>query len=131
MSYRPKRVSDEIRKVISERLIRGLRDPLPGFVTVRDVEVNRDFSRAKVFVSVFGTEEEKRGAIEVLQEQRKVLRQELGRKIRLRNTPELIFVLDETGDRAARIHKLLQENQADYDAREQSGVEVREDEGES
>ena len=59
MSMRKKRVGEEIRKVISERLVRGLKDPVPGFVTIQDVEVNKDFSRAKVYFSVFGSDAEK------------------------------------------------------------------------
>jgi len=113
MSYRPKRVADEIRKVISERLVKGLKDPLPGFVTVRDVEVNRDFSQAKVYVSVFGSDEDKAGAIEVLNAHKGAMRRELGQKVRLRNTPSLTFELDESGERAARIHKLLDDVRPD------------------
>lgn len=107
MSIRTERVADEIQKVLSERLIRGLRDPLPGFVTIRDVEVTTDFSHAKVFVSVFGSDADKKAALDILQHSRGFLRGEVGRKVRLRNTPELHFILDESAERAARVHKLL------------------------
>lgn len=108
-SYRPKRVGEEIQRVLSEKLIRGLKDPLPGFVTIRDVEVNRDFTRAKVFYSVIGSDADKKGAQEVLEASRGMLRTEVGRKVRLRNTPDLVFIQDESGERAARIHQLLNE----------------------
>tara|TARA_Y100001934_G_C11725333_1_gene483265 strand:+ start:148 stop:513 length:366 start_codon:yes stop_codon:yes gene_type:complete len=121
MSYRVKRVSEEIKKVISERLVRGLRDPVPGFVTIREVEVNRDFTRAHVYYSVIGSSEEKEEAALVLTENRGYLRSEVGRKVRLRNTPELIFEEDESGDRAARIHELLKDaNVTDDLSNEQS-----------
>ena len=107
MSRRTKQVGEEIQKVISERLIRGLRDPLPGFVTVRSVEVNTDFSRAEVFYSVIGTDADKAGAKEVLDDARGYLRKEVGQKIRLRNTPQLVFTPDDSGEVAARIHALL------------------------
>lgn len=106
-TYRPKRVGEEIQRVLSEKLIRGLKDPLPGFVTVREVQVNRDFTRAKVFYSVIGSDADKKGAQEVLDANRGMLRVEVGRKVRLRNTPELVFIQDESGERAARIHHLL------------------------
>ena len=106
---RTKRVGDEIKKVLSSRLIKGLRDPLPGFVTVREVEVNRDFTRAQVAFSVIGSEEQKAEALEILTRSRNYLRGEVGRAIRLRNTPELVFILDDSGERAARIHQLLNE----------------------
>jgi ribosome-binding factor A len=106
-THRPKRVGEEIQRVLSEKIIRGLKDPLPGFVTIKSVEVNRDFTRAKVFYSVFGSDEQKKGAQEVLEASRGLLRSEVGRKVRLRNTPDLVFIADETGETAARIHKLL------------------------
>lgn len=109
MSIRTERVGEEIHKVLSERLIRGLRDPLPGFVTVARVEVTSDFAQAKVWVSVIGSEADKSGAIAVLQDHRGALRYEVGKRVRLRQTPELIFVLDESGERAARVWALLDE----------------------
>jgi len=112
MSIRTARVAEEIQKVLGERLIRGLRDPLPGFVTIRGVEVTSDFTHAKVFVSVFGSDAQKQGAIAGLQQQRGALRHEVGQKIRLRNTPNLTFVLDESSERAARVHALLDEVKA-------------------
>ena len=103
------RVAEEIQKVLGERLIRGLRDPLPGFVTIKDVEVTSDFTHAKVFVSVFGSDAQKKAALEGLIAQRGFLRGEIGKNIRLRHTPNLTFVLDESAERAARVHALLDE----------------------
>jgi len=112
MSIRTARVAEEIQKVLGERLVRGLRDPLPGFVTIRAVEVTSDFTHAKVFVSVFGSDAEKEGAIAGLTAQRGALRSEVGKKVRLRNTPSLSFILDESAERAARVHALLDEAKA-------------------
>jgi ribosome-binding factor A len=109
MSIRTERVSEEIRKVLSERVVRGLRDPLPGFVTIASVEVTSDFSQAKVWVSVIGTDAQKQGALEVLQHSRGLLRSEVGKKVRLRQTPELHFHLDEAGERASRVWQILDE----------------------
>lgn len=120
MSMRTRRVADEIQRVISERVVRGLKDPIPGFVTIREVEVNRDFTQAKVYYSVFGSDEEKREAHEVLERHLGLLRAEVGRKVRLRNTPELLFIQDETGERAARIHQLLDETRPKDDDGESS-----------
>jgi ribosome-binding factor A len=107
MSIRTERVAEEIHKVLSERLVRGLRDPVPGFVTIAHVDVTSDFTQAKVWVSVIGSEADKKGALDVLTQNRGVLRSEVGKKIRLRNTPELHFALDESGERAARVWKIL------------------------
>lgn len=109
MSIRTERVNEEIRKVLSERVVRGLRDPLPGFVTIAGVEVTSDFSQAKVWVSVIGTDAQKKEALEVLKHSRGLLRSEVGKKVRLRQTPELHFHLDEAGERASRVWQLLDE----------------------
>lgn len=106
-SIRMQRVGEEIQKVLSSRLLRGLRDPLPGFVTIKDVEVNSDFSLAKVYFSVFGSDEQKREAQRILDASKGMLRTEVGQKVRLRHTPALAFILDESGDRAARVQSLL------------------------
>ena len=106
-TMRTRRVAEEIQRIISERVVRGLKDPVPGFMTIREVEVNRAFTQAKIYYSIIGSDEEKNEAEVVLEQQRGFLRRELGRKIRLRNTPELFFIQDDTGERAARIHELL------------------------
>lgn len=109
MSIRTARVNEEIRKVLSERLVRGLRDPLPGFVTIAAVEVTSDFSHAKVWVSVIGSDDEKREAVAVLQRNKGTLRSEVGRSVRLRQTPDLQFLFDEAGERAARVWQILED----------------------
>ncbi|HEY4222577.1 MAG TPA: 30S ribosome-binding factor RbfA [Myxococcota bacterium] len=109
MSIRTERVAEEIKKVLSEKLVRGLRDPVPGFVTIAHVDVTSDFAQAKVWVSVIGTDAEKKGALDVLAQNRGLMRSELGKKIRLRNTPELTFALDDSGERAARVWAILDE----------------------
>ena len=106
-TQRQKRVGDEIKKIISERLIKGLRNPLPGFVTIRDVEVNRDFTRADVYFSVIGSDDDREGASKVLTRAAGFLRREVGKGLRLRNTPELFFSHDASGERAAVLHKVI------------------------
>jgi ribosome-binding factor A len=110
MSLRAERVAEEIRKVISERLIRGFKMPFSGLVTISGVEVNPDLTQAKVFYSVFGDENDVAVARKILEREKKNLRQEVGSKIRLRLTPELVFILDESAKEAARISELLNRN---------------------
>lgn len=107
MSIRTQRVGAEIRKVISQRLIRGLKTPLPGFVTISDVEVSGDLGVAKVFYSVFGSSDEVAEASRVLELEKKAIRHEVGQKVKLRLVPQLVLVRDDTPQRAARISELL------------------------
>jgi len=107
MSLRAQRVAEEIRRVISERLIRGFKTPFPSLVTISGVEVNADLTQAKIFYSVFGEASDMVAARKILESEKRNMRQEVGRKIRLRLTPELFFVLDESAKEAARISELL------------------------
>ncbi len=94
MSLRTKRVAEEIKKVISGRLIRGLRVPVPGFVTIGDVDLSPDFKQAKVYFSVFGSDEEVQNAGNILGGEVPYFKKELATKLRLRAIPNLVFVFD-------------------------------------
>src|SRR5690606_38272901 len=90
-------------------IIRTLKDPRLGFVTVTDVEVSNDLSHVRVFFSVYGDEETRRQSEEGLRAARGAIRSELGRRIRLRLTPEIDFRFDASLERGARIDQLLEE----------------------
>lgn len=109
MSVRQERVASEIQKVVSERLVRGIKSPLPAFVTIAHVEISKDMSVAKVFYSLFGSEADCKVSRESLELEKRTIRQEVGKKVRLRITPDLKFVEDDTPKKAARIHELLAE----------------------
>ena len=112
-SYRLERVAEEIRKVVSEKLVRGLKSPLPAFVTISHVEVSKDMSIAKIYYSLFGDEANCILTEAALIEEKSALRYEVGRKVRLRHTPDLVFVRDNSPERAARIHQLLSDVKPD------------------
>ena len=80
-----------------------------GFVTVTGVDVTPDLRHARVFVSVLGTDEEKQQTYEGLESVTPHLRHRVARAIRLRVAPDLVFKVDETVQRAARIESLLAE----------------------
>lgn len=103
------RVGEEIKKELSVLIQRELKDPRIGFVTVTGVEVTNDLSQAKVYLSVFGDEEKKRDTLKGLEKATGFLRTEIGKRIRLRHTPELIFKIDESIAYGSRIEKLLDE----------------------
>ncbi len=86
-----------------------LKDVALGLASVTDVEVSPDLHFARVFVSGFN-EDETRGVVDALQQRRGRIRSFLGKRIRLRYTPELDFRYDDTAARAGRIEALLKEN---------------------
>lgn len=105
---RVQRIGEEIKKEVAE-IIRQMKDPRIGFVTVTDVEVTNDLRQVRIFVSVYGDEREKEQTLAGLQAAKGFVRTELGRTIRLRHTPEVAFQLDGSIEQGARINRLISE----------------------
>jgi len=98
-----------MRTQLAELLMYQLKDPRLGFVTVTEVRMSPDLSHARVFVSVLGGEEEEASALAALGSAAGFLRREIGRRVRLRHTPQLHFEVDHTLDHSERIEELLRE----------------------
>jgi ribosome-binding factor A len=103
---RLERVRVAIKEEVSD-ILREFKDPRLGFVSVTDVDVAKDARVAKVFVSVLGGEEEKVASLAALRSGQGFVRSELGRRLALRHTPEVIFRLDDSIERGARIQSML------------------------
>jgi ribosome-binding factor A len=105
---RKRRVNEAIREVLSDALP-TLKDPRIGFVTVTGVEATRDFTQAKVYVSVLGTEAERDRSLEGLRAAHGVLQAHVARELRLRRTPVLSFEYDPAVERGVRLTKVIDE----------------------
>ncbi|WP_340024069.1 30S ribosome-binding factor RbfA [Paenibacillus sp. FSL K6-1096] len=103
------RVGEQIKKELSQLIQTGLKDPRVGFVTVTGVDVTNDLSQAKVYLSVFGDEAQQSDSLKAIEKAGGFLRSEIGKAIRLRHTPELIFKIDESVAYGSHIEKLLGE----------------------
>ena len=107
---RSARVSSQIQKELSLVLQRDVKDPRLGFITVNEVEVTRDLAVAKVYITVLGGDEQaKVENLALLNEAAHFLRGEVGRRMKLRKTPELRFFYDDSFDRGMRVAELLSE----------------------
>ncbi|MBE7055575.1 MAG: 30S ribosome-binding factor RbfA [Ruminococcaceae bacterium] len=108
MSFkRTDRISEEIKKELSS-VIRELKDPrIPMMTSVVSVNVTNDLRYAKAYISVMGTDEEKKGAIKALTAAAGFIRREIGGRIKLRCVPEFSFVEDTSIEYGAHINKLL------------------------
>jgi ribosome-binding factor A len=104
---RSERVSDQMKQEIADILMRKIKDPRIGFVTVTDVEVSPDLRNAKVFVSTYGGDKE--ATFKGLSSAAAFIRSELGGRMRLRRVPELLFRIDSTAERGAHVMELLRE----------------------
>lgn len=106
-SYRMRRVNEAIKEIIGTALTHDLKDPRIGFVTLTGVETAPDLARAKVFVSVYGKQAEKDATMEGLRAARPYLQRLIADELKVRRTPTLEFVYDQSVDQGMRIQALL------------------------
>ncbi|MGE5550694.1 MAG: 30S ribosome-binding factor RbfA [Bacteroidota bacterium] len=106
---RARRVAQVVKEEVGQMLQRELKDPRVGFVSITEVEVSADLSHIRIFLSPYGDEESKRQTMMGLDNARGFIRSELGKRLRLRLTPEVELVADDSIERGARIISLLQD----------------------
>jgi len=111
MADRMRRVNEAVREVVSARLAEGLRDPRIGFVTVTSVETSPDLRHARVYVSVLGDSEQRAATMAGLESAHGVLQLAVARELRMKHTPTLEFLFDESIERGMRITELLSEEE--------------------
>ncbi|MBI1796759.1 MAG: 30S ribosome-binding factor RbfA [Candidatus Eisenbacteria bacterium] len=108
MRIRPERVAEAMKREVADIIANRLRDPrLSTMISVTDVEVTRDLSLARVFVSVLAGEPERALVMAALARSAGFVRHELSTRIELREMPELRFALDTSIEQGARVEELL------------------------
>ena len=115
---RVEKVQELMKQEISQIIQRELKDPRIGFVTVTSVECTGDLREAKIYVSLMGSEQQVKDSWAGLNRGLGFIRREIGKRIRLRFTPELTFELDKSLDYSAHIQELLLKIKADEAARD-------------
>lgn len=104
------RISEEVKRVVSELIYNGLKDPrVNSMTTITNVEVTRDLRFAKIYVSVFGDKDEKENTIIGLESAKGFIRKEIGSRIDLRYAPEPVFYLDESIEQGLYMSKLIED----------------------
>jgi ribosome-binding factor A len=106
MTERTARLDELLREEISAVIARDVDDPRIGFVTITNVEVAPDLRHAKVWVSVIGSEQERKETLRALGRAMPFVRQRLG-KLRLKRIPELHVKLDTTAERGTRLLRIF------------------------
>ena len=103
------RVSEQIKREVSQMLVNGIKDDRigTGIVSVTDVDVSGDLQHAKIFVSIYGSDEAKTETMAGLKSATSFVRGELGRRVKLRRTPEIIFVEDQGLERGDNVLNLI------------------------
>lgn len=133
MSYaRSKRISEEIKKVVSSLIMSGIKDPrVSKLTTVTHVETTRDLSFVYIYVSVYDNNAHKEDTIEGLNKAKGFVRREIGKRVKLRAVPEPIFKLDESIENgiqmSAKINEVVSKHNPLHDIEEESSIGGEED----
>jgi len=108
-SFRVQKVAALIRKEMSELLMRGIQDQRVNetLITITEVEVSGDLQHCKIFLSIFGDHNHKENVLKVLESAKGFLKGELGRRLQMRRTPEILFKLDKGMEKGTSVLNLL------------------------
>ena len=110
---RVEKLQELIKQETSKMLLTDIKDSRIGFVTVTGVEMTGDLREAKIYVSIMGNDEQIKSSLEGLNSALGFIRREIGRRIKIRFTPEISFALDKSLDYSEHIQKLLLKVQAE------------------
>lgn len=111
--YRKERLEKQIRMIVADALIKDIKDPRIGFVTVTNVKLNKDKSIAYVYISVMGDDKAKKKSMLGLKSASGFLQYKIGKEIKMRNTPKILIQPDssiETGLDMAHTLDMLEKN---------------------
>ena len=103
MKYRKDRLEELIRRIVSEIIMRELKDPRIGFLTVTGVELSKDYSEAKIGISILGSATEVRKGMEGIRSSSGYVQKLLGKELKIRTLPRVYFYLDKTVEEAVEM----------------------------
>ena len=128
-SIKNTRINAEVLRELSEIIRNGIKDPrIHPMTSVVSVEVTPDLKYCKAYISVLGNEDAAKATIEGLKSAEGYVRRELARRINLRNTPELKFILDQSIEYGVNMSKLIDEVTKDFHQGEGQDEEGEEEE---
>ena len=113
---RIEKLQELIKQEVSKMLLYDIKDPRIGFVTVTEVEMTGDLREATIYVSIMGNDEQIKDSMAGLQSALGFVRREIGKRIRLRFTPEISFAPDKSLDYSEHIQKLLLQIEKERDS---------------
>ncbi len=113
MTQRQERVEEQLKVEISDIIHRELKDPRAGFISITGVKVTPDLRQARVFVSVMGDETAQENSMKALKSAAGFVRSEVGKRVRMKSTPEIQFEFDNSIEHGARIFELLEKIKRD------------------
>jgi ribosome-binding factor A len=109
MSRRAQKLSEEIKREASQILRYEIKDPrVSNMLSITRVEVSKDLSHAKIYVSLLGNDQTKKNALDGLERAKGFIRRELGKRLTLRFVPEIAFFMDTSIEHGAYINQLIE-----------------------
>jgi ribosome-binding factor A len=114
MTRRTLRIGETFKEVLGELLQRNVKDPRIGFMTITSVRVTPDLSKAHVYYTVLGDDKALHDTALGLSSAAPWLRSEVGKQMRLRTTPQLVFHLDDSYEQGLRVDRLLDEIRSEH-----------------
>ncbi len=96
MKYRKDRLEELIKRIVSDIIFKELKDPRLGFITVTGVELSKDYADAKIGISILGSSTDVRKSMEGIRSSSGFVQKQLGRELKIRNTPRVYFFLDKS-----------------------------------
>jgi ribosome-binding factor A len=111
---RPERVADQVRAELATLLAREVHDPGIGFVTITRVQISPDLQLARVFYTALGDDKTRGNSARALDRAAPFLRRQVGSRLRLKRTPELKFIYDESIAGQDRIEQILNELKGEH-----------------
>ena len=128
MKYRKDRLEELIKRIVSEIIMRELKDPRIGFVTVTGVELNRDYSEARIGVSILGSTTDVRKSMEGIRSSSGYVQKLMGKELKIRNLPRIYFYLDKSVEEGVemvnKINNLpgVKDQKEDYDTNDDEEI---------
>ena len=119
-THRSERIADLVRHVLAGLLLKAVRDPRVGFVTVTDVKVSTDLKLARVFVSTLGDPTAREASVAALNHAAPFLKRALAKEVELRYIPDLRFFEDAAMEQGFRVETLLEEIRQDHEQHAES-----------
>jgi ribosome-binding factor A len=107
MSIIQDRISERVRAILSELMLREVSDPRLKHVTITEVQIDAELVYAKVFVNALGDESRQAEVMKGLTSAKGFLRREVGKRLHLKSTPDLTFIWDDTLERGERLNQII------------------------
>ena len=127
MKYRKDRLEELIKRIVSEIIFRELKDPRIGFITITGVELNKDYSEAKIGVSILGSSTDVRKSMEGIRSSSGFVQKLLGKELKIRNLPRVYFYLDKSVEEGVDMVNMINNLPGVVDSRDDEDVSVEED----